>query len=34
MPDLYIIIIGNETFCYNAEQFGLIVFMIESIFCF
>ena len=34
MPELCVGVIGNVTSCRDAEAFGLIVFMLRSIFCF
>ena len=34
MLDLWIGVIGDVTSCRNAEAFGLIVIVLESVFCF
>ena len=34
MPDLCVDVIGNVTSCHDAETFGLIVFVLASVFCF
>ena len=34
MPDFCVAITGNVTYRYDVEAFGLIVFMLGSVFCF
>ena len=34
MPDLYVGVIGDVTSRRDAEAFNLIVFVLESVFCF